>query len=216
MTSYINENTSKDINIYSRNIEYNNNNNTYDNIKENININENIPLMKWSNIYVNKNIPAVKNHTIILYENILYIFGGYDGKANRSELFTFDTNTYKWSYPITYGTAPLSRNGHTATLINHSMWILGGWLGDGPLAANDLHTLDFKSMRWYKPSFTGEAPGPCNMHSADYADDLFVVFRGGDGRSYYNDVSVLDICRYTHRDTHRHTHSSNHTQRHTQ
>jgi len=34
------------------------------------------------------------------------------------------------------------RNGHTATLADRKIFIIGGWLGSGPLAASDMHYLD--------------------------------------------------------------------------
>ena len=71
--------------------------------------------------------------------------------------------------------------------------ILGGWLGNGPLAAGDMHLLNLKPLRWMAPRFTGEPPGPCNMHTADLVGKNLYVFRGGDGRAYLNDLHGLDM-----------------------
>lgn len=38
----------------------------------------------------------------------------------------------------------MGRNGHTATLVDSRVYIIGGWLGQGPLAADDLHILDLE------------------------------------------------------------------------
>jgi len=35
------------------------------------------------------------------------------------------------------GAKPSGRNGHSATLLGESILILGGWLGNGPLAAGE-------------------------------------------------------------------------------
>ena len=113
--------------------------------------------------------PQIKNHTATLYKGKLWVFGGYDGKKNHSSLRIFDTEQNVWIKPKkTHGNPPMGRNGHTATLVgkytytiswnDHKAWltldacyficlenklyIIGGWLGQGPLAADDLHILD--------------------------------------------------------------------------
>lgn len=111
-------------------------------------------------------------------------------------------NTYE--YTVT-GNPPPGRNGHSATLatdedenidgeeqVTGRIIVLGGWLGQGPLAASDMHVLDIsrggRTLRWYQPAVKGTPPGPCNMHSADYvkARKEVFVFRGGNGE-FFND-----------------------------
>ena len=60
---------------------------------------------------------------------------------------------------------------------DNRLYIIGGWLGSGPLAADDLHILDLDKMNWVKFSTTGEIPGPCNMHTADCIGRNIYVFR---------------------------------------
>ena len=55
-----------------------------------------------------------------------------------------------------------------------------------------MHILDLNKLMWLKYSFTGEPPGPCNMHTADSYRDKIYVFRGGDGRDYLNDLHELN------------------------
>lgn len=73
------------------------------------------------------------------------------------------------------------------------MYIIGGWLGSGPLAADDLHILNLDKMEWLKHETTGEIPGPCNMHTADCIERHIYVFRGGDGRDYLHDLHALNV-----------------------
>lgn len=112
---------------------------------------------------------------------------------------------------VVQGTPPPGRNGHSATLAQEDggssarIIIIGGWLGMGPLAASDMHILDISSrgkhLRWYQPQIRGEAPGPCNMHSADYvkSNSEVYVFRGGNGREYLNDLHALHVDTLTWR-----------------
>jgi len=138
-----------------------------------------------------------KNHTATAVGRSIFIFGGYDGLKNHSDLFIFHVDTLKWHQPVVSGDAPSGRNGHTATLLpqRDRILILGGWLGNGPLAASDAHMLDTKALMWCAPCITGEPPGPCNMHTADVVQDKLLVFRGGDGRAYLNDLHALDLVQ---------------------
>ena len=113
---------------------------------------------------------------------------------------------------VVRGTPPSARNGHTATLVaddgneeNAMIIIIGGWLHTGPLAASDMHVLDVsaggRQLQWYQPVVTGTTPGPCNLHSADYVAQRreVYVFRGGDGREYWNDLHALNVDTLTWR-----------------
>jgi hypothetical protein len=143
--------------------------------------------------------PSIKNHTATLVDNSLWVFGGYDGRRNHSAVHVYDCHTQTWrSAGSVGGKAPQGRNGHTATLAERKIFIIGGWLGAGPLAASDLHVLDVDRLVWAEPSVTGKPPGPCNMHTADYIAHLrqVFVFRGGDGREYLNDLHGLNVDTY--------------------
>eukprot|EP00434_Breviolum_minutum_P005709 symbB.v1.2.005029.t1/scaffold287.1/size239285/7 len=139
-------------------------------------------------------IPSTKNHTATPVGSEVFVFGGYDGQKNHNELYVFDLHSMEWRQPEVLGVRPSGRNGHSATLLGESILILGGWLGNGPLAAGDMHLLNLRPLKWVLPRFTGEPPGPCNMHTADLVgkNNLF-VFRGGDGRAYLNDLHGLDL-----------------------
>ena len=64
--------------------------------------------------------PQIKNHTATLYKKKLYVFGGYDGKKNHSNLRIFDVETLHWiKTKKPGGPQPLGRNGHTATLVGN-------------------------------------------------------------------------------------------------
>jgi hypothetical protein len=76
--------------------------------------------------------------------------------------------------------------------LENKLYIIGGWLGAGPLAADDLHILDLDLFKWLPHQTSGESPGPCNMHTADAFKNNIYVFRGGDGRDYLNDLHELN------------------------
>jgi len=151
--------------------------------------------------------PMIKNHTVTYHQGKLYIFGGYDGRRNHQTLVTFDVEKKVWCYiPPSQieGDIPSGRNGHTATLAKDKIFIIGGWLGSGPLAASDMHYLDVSNpnaLVWECPPEVGDPPGPCNMHSCDYISSMneCFVFRGGNGREYLNDLHAVDVDSFVWR-----------------
>lgn len=91
------------------------------------------------------------------------------------------------------GTPPLlSVSKLNLHFLESKLYIIGGWLGSGPLAADDLHILDLDLFKWLPHQTSGESPGPCNMHTADAFKNNIYVFRGGDGRDYLNDLHELN------------------------
>jgi len=155
--------------------------------------------MRWSEPKVVGSTPTIKNHTATFVDSQLYVFGGYDGRRNHCTVHIFDCETSTWTVCNRIsGKPPAGRNGHTATLAARKIFIVGGWLGAGPLAASDMHILHIDNLRWEEPAVVGKPPGPCNMHTADYIPSRrqVFVFRGGDGREYLNDLHGLDIDTY--------------------
>jgi len=145
--------------------------------------------------------PSMKNHTATLFRNDLIVFGGFDGTSNNNRVHAMNVDTGEWRVVEGIeGISPAGRNGHTATLANGRIYYIGGWLGTGPLGAADVHALDPITWTWSRVTTSGQGPGPCNMHTADYIEldadrKLIFLFRGGDGRSYLNDLHTLDVER---------------------
>jgi len=67
------------------------------------------------------------------------------------------------------------------------------------LAAYDICVLDLEMLEWTLPSFSGECPGACNMHTADLFKGEIFIFRGGNGRDYLNDLHALNTRTFTWR-----------------
>mmetsp|Transcript_12933 Transcript_12933/g.15680 ORF Transcript_12933/g.15680 Transcript_12933/m.15680 type:complete len:649 (-) Transcript_12933:257-2203(-) len=153
-------------------------------------------------------IPQIKNHTATLVGSKVYFFGGYDGLENHQHMHVLDCTTYEWerlrnvrghfNEKTRKTEFPAGRNGHTCTLAEGQLWIIGGWLGQGPLAAKDMWIFDIARSQWTQPETYGESPGPCNMHTTEYIKHLgeLFVFRGGDGREYMNDLHSFNIKTY--------------------
>ena len=162
------------------------------------------PRVNFENNAYNREIPSLNEPDALYPER--------DNRRARSN------SNSMYEYTVT-GNPPPGRNGHSATLatdedenrgneegdVTGRIIVLGGWLGQGPLAASDMHVLEIsrggRALRWYQPPVKGTPPGPCNMHSADYvkARKEVFVFRGGNGREYLNDVHALHVPTMTWR-----------------
>ena len=151
----------------------------------------------WRAVGVDSSAPKIKNHTAThVGDGRIFFFGGYDGAKNHSALHIFHSESKTWDVnKECTGDRPPGRNGHTATLEGGYIYIIGGWLGQGPLAAGDMYRLHVRSLTWERLHFPdGKSPGPCNMHTADLMPGRrIVVFRGGDGHEYLNDIHIFDI-----------------------
>lgn len=186
-------------------------------------------MMRWSEeASSSASAPTIKNHSVTHFNGYLYCFGGYDGRRNHNALLLYSLAEHKWIRPhpvgaphdtnappssfALHGTPPPGRNGHSATLAlddddpDHArIFIIGGWLGTGPLAASDCHILQVhagtRRLQWYQPAVRGTPPGACNMHSADFCKQQrsVYVFRGGNGREYLNDLHALHVDTLTWR-----------------
>lgn len=65
-------------------------------------------------------------HTSVAYENKVYMWGGRNDETGCNILFCFDTQTLRWSRPQVTGDIPGVRDGHSACIIDHFMYIFGG------------------------------------------------------------------------------------------
>jgi hypothetical protein len=59
-----------------------------------------------------------------------------------------------------------------------------------------VYSLDLLLYKWKLIMTHGNAPGPCNMHSADLAGRTIYIFRGGDGKDYLNDLHSFNVGNF--------------------
>ncbi len=56
------------------------------------------------------------------------------------------------------------------------MYIVGGWLGAGQLASDEIYELDLDEYIWKKIN-AEPGIGPANMHSADLYGEEIIIFK---------------------------------------
>ena len=115
----------------------------------------------------------------------LYIFGGIaDGEA-CGQLAVYDTRARAWTLPAPEGEAPCARFGHSATVFDGGMWVIGGSTGGDLLRSGedltDVWRLDLAALTWTRVEPANAPPFPANLgrcHSAVLVGEQVLLFGG--------------------------------------
>ena len=128
----------------------------------------------------------------------LYIFGGIAEGTACGELAVYDTRERAWTLPTPQGEAPCARFGHSATVFDGGMWVIGGSTGGDLLRSGedltDVWRLDLGTLTWVHVEPANEPPFPANLgrcHSAVLVGDKIVLFGGSAQTS--SRVSVFNL-----------------------
>ena len=105
------------------------------------------------------------------------------------------TSGMYWSRAPTSGAPHSPLRAHTTTLVGNNIFVFGGC--DSRTCFNELYVLDADSFHWSNPQVFGDVPVPLRaMTCTAINNKRLVVFGGGDGPAYYNDVYVLDTVNF--------------------
>lgn len=117
-------------------------------------------------------------HTAVVYNELVYVWGGRNDDAACNVLFCFDTTTHLWSRPKVSGDIPGARDGHSACVINSCMYIFGGYEEETDQFSQDVHMLNLKTLEWSYIKTKGEPPSYRDFHSATPIGHLMYIFGG--------------------------------------
>lgn len=145
----------------------------------------NIETSKWTMIPTQYNFPFRTEHSAVLYDDRMYIIGGYSGLGGyRMDPFYFDLRTpleERWEPVVleTRGEAPSPRSAMSAVVWQHYVYVFGGW--DGEVTMDDFYRLDLKKLKWKRVRSKGERPPPRRSHNAFVWRDAMYILLGYDG-----------------------------------
>lgn len=133
----------------------------------------------------------------ILYNDKMYIFGGFINSWRTSTIIEYDFQTKKHAKTSTEdtqsaaGAPPKGRSAYSAVVYKNCMYIYGGW--DGHESMNDIHCFNLDTKQWVQQS---EQPAstvaPCvRSHSAWVWKDSMYIW-GGFGQNGH----PTELCRY--------------------
>ncbi|XP_063300283.1 kelch domain-containing protein 3 [Pelobates fuscus] len=142
-------------------------------------------------------------HTAVLIDDVIYIWGGRnDTEGACNVLYTFHTATLQWATPSVSGQIPGARDGHSACVLDRTMYIFGGYEQLADCFSNDIHKLDTKSMCWSLVNARGSPARWRDFHSATVIGRRMFVFGGRADRSgpfhsnneiYCNRIRAFDL-----------------------
>lgn len=158
---------------------------------------------KWNCLQANGQIPGARDgHSACVIGHNMYIFGGYEEEEDRfsQDVHVLNLQSLTWSYIVTKGTPPRWRDFHSATAIDHYMYIFGG-RGDrlGPyhspdeVYCNQIKCLDTVTRTWSQPVTTGITPIGRRSHSAFVYRNQLYIFGGYNG---LHNLHFGDLFRY--------------------
>ena len=98
--------------------------------------------LKWRQL-ISENCPRPgprSGAASVVYDNALYILGGYGGNGRLDDLWKYSFADNQWHRLDTWGPAPPARENNGAVVYNGAIYIFGGYSGFFWL--NDFHRLD--------------------------------------------------------------------------
>jgi len=136
-------------------------------------------------------------HTLVAWGELLYVFGGDNGKRMLNDLLRFDIKDSSWGRVVASGQPPAPRYHHSAVLFANSMFVFGGYTGDiysnsNLRNKNDLFEYRFNTGQWIEWQVTGSLPVARSAHGAVVYKNCMWLFAGYDGNARLNDM--WNIC----------------------
>jgi len=121
----------------------------------------------WSCV-CNQDIPARTEHSSVVYENSLYVFGGFGGYY-RNDLLSVRlplTSESKFTEMSVTGDIPTPRSAHSMVVYNDHIYIFGGWRGIHSIQSNaELFKFNLKTKVWTSIPPKGTEPFRSRVHN---------------------------------------------------
>ncbi|CAA7033932.1 unnamed protein product [Microthlaspi erraticum] len=138
--------------------------------------------------------PAISDHRIIKWGNKLLLIGGHSKQSSVNLSVRFiNLETHLCGVIDTWGNVPVSRGGHSITLVGSRVFVFGGEDKNRRLL-NDLHVLDLETMTWDVVETTQTRPVPRFDHTAATHSDRYLLIFGGCSHSiFFSDLHILDL-----------------------
>lgn len=140
-------------------------------------------------------------HSTVLVNDIIYTFGGYEGKYCFDSLLSLDLSTYVWKENLidSESLKPVGRASASLTAINdgdmNGIVLIGGsGVSVGRDTMDDVWFYNIENNEWVKVKLQGEGPGAIYGHSAVYYGNMtLLVFGGTSGEHFYNVLYALSL-----------------------
>jgi len=156
------------------------------------------PLRRWREVELNSAVkPGERSGaSSVIYQDALYVFGGYGGSGRLDDIFRFDFPSRCWTRLEVQGTVPAGRENNGAVVHGNKMYLFGGYSGFTWL--NDFHSFNFDTGTWSAVQSThkgNSVPSTRFGYVSAVHGDFMYVFGGYDGSAWLNDMFDFDFER---------------------
>uniref|UniRef100_H3B1T3 Zgc:163014 n=1 Tax=Latimeria chalumnae TaxID=7897 RepID=H3B1T3_LATCH len=163
---------------------------------------------KWSVVAAKGKVPTLAFHSATIYQKELFVFGGVfpqlssEVETCSNTLLIFNPDYELWYQPLVEGEKPLSRFGHSATLLRNKLVIFGG--KRSPAFLNDVYILDLGFMEYISVRTNSPQPSPRGFHAAVPVSDHKALISGGCNitgvlwDTFIFNVETLSWCTLSH------------------
>lgn len=134
----------------------------------------------------------------VLYNNSIFIFGGYSRKCRLNDMYRYDIALNKWSkIPVSKNT-PSARENNPAAHYNNMVYIYGGYHGNKKWLG-DLHCFNLDTYKWSPVDINEKSKihAPPNLFGSaigvDEQNAVIYFFGGYDGIQLYNQIFAFSI-----------------------
>jgi len=148
---------------------------------------------------LDQNIPARTEHSSVVFEDRLYVFGGFGGNY-RNDLLSIPlplAPESRFTEVAVSGDIPTPRSAHSMVVYNDHMYIFGGWRGLHSTHSNsDLYKFNFREKIWTLIPPKGNVPFRRRVHNCVVYNDSMYIFGGfdeGQSPSDFNQVYRFDL-----------------------
>jgi hypothetical protein len=123
-----------------------------------------VETLKWKKIPISKNNIQLNRygHSVNLFDNKLFIFGGFSklNKSNvKNDFIIFNLSDNSFSSPKIIGKEPICTKNHISLLIGTQIFIYGGITEQNEII-NDCNILNLNPLKWLKPKIDELTPPP--------------------------------------------------------
>lgn len=141
--------------------------------------------------------PARSGHSAVVYQDSMYVFGGWNGHTSLSDFYCFNFETQTWKKMESQGTPPSKRRMHCTVVYNDCMYLFGGYDESRPARSdNDLYQYHFKTDTWEVVKCRGILPCGRSRAAAVVRDNFMYIVGGWDRVVHFDDSYRLDLDKF--------------------
>lgn len=131
------------------------------------------------------------NSACVVFEDNLYVFGGFTYFGRLNEIYQFHFPSQRWTKIETRGFKPSPRENNGAMLLDSKMYIFGGYSGTSWL--NDFLALDLHTFEWENIPVQSKVPTGRFGFASGVIGECFYIFGGFDGSNWLNDCFEISL-----------------------